>query len=1269
MIYIDLYLEKLDSNEQSKQFQFNEIVEQSQANVIVILGAPGSGKSSILKNYQESNKESVDMYNVKNFIELEKTTTKPILFLDGLDEFRNTSNDKVFVIEKLGSKISSLSNTKVVISCREMDWYGEDDKNALKDEVKTEVEIHRILPLNYSQQLELATKMEIDDSEKFVESLSNKGLINNPLMFVMMSKLYIEHPEFKIASKSKLYRSSIKNVREHNRRYKQNALNILDEDEIFKFGGYLATFYIFSNIDKFDETILERVSNIDFPLDKLHTILTSKLFIEQKFSHRTIAEFLAGNYLASDLLNNSVGIDVKRIKSLFTDSDKIPTELRGTYAWLCSISKNHELIAVDPYYQAIHGDNALFDIEQKKEILLDIRQYSQTSPYFYKFNHNLDLQGFYDVSLDDFFIQELNEAVILNNHYFYFICSVLDGSTVLGDNIRAVIKEKIFDKSIPDHYRDHLIQILNNEDDFLVEVLDKIKNNELDDEKDYLKEALLRKLYPTVINSKNVAQYLQLYHGNTIGHCFFLDDTPYVEQQRLVDEIHQFSLIQKYEEQQLLIHDSVKHFVDLYFLSTVLKFEEDLNAKEIYEVLKYFKSRYYKEYESIDFDRFSWRLKDGQNDEKIQKLANELYKFYVQDELERMNKDRFNFFNFQYFFRLQMSNNSYETLLSFISNTRNYDTNKLLFLDAISYAPRDDEKKIIPIVELQAIAKEFGIEQDLEMKLNPSKVEWEIKSEKRREEQRKKDQEEIKANEDHFDGRSDEEIQRSFNDLHWFSKFIYFKREKKESKFITQKTYKRLKEILGEVILNELIEPELLTIQQLAQKGNNRNIDKVYYTALALNNDNNITHKIKNDTFLKYLYMTSILSSHIGNIIKANFHEKVDTTFAISTQKEYIRILISTHISEIENIIVKYIKNETDVKSLKILTMTNTYNQRSFRDSFIDNFLSTFNFNISKEDLIQLKSFADESNKTTIEALECFSGKECEDFSMAMAIAIHSVFSCNKFRAFTPYPNPKRASVISKMMNAFNTEESIKDVNGIQSSKNICASFLTRDVLKVLKLEECKELLKEHKNDIWSNQIKHAIDEKKQAKMDSQGYGHYPLEYVKNFLLKQSIVSEKDFFEDVCIRLKKLVLRINDSRDEEKDKFYNLNTSKDENACRNILLNDLKLLYEHEWLLTREKHEANDKRVDLNIKYKNHDTYEVQIECKKDKNKNLLDGIQKQLINQYLYSSSSVQYGIYLIFYFGEIKRTPEKLLTELRTRIPNHYENKIEIILLDLRK
>ena len=1269
MSYIDLYLEKLNSKEQSKQFKFNEILEQFNSNVIVILGAPGSGKSSILKNYQESKKESVDIYNVKNFIELEKTTTKPILFLDGLDEFRNTSSDKVFVIEKLGSKISSLSNTRVVISCREMDWYGDDDKNALKDEIKTEVEIYRILPLNYSQQLELATNMDIDDSEKFVESLSEKGLISNPQMFVMMADLYIKNPKIKIAGKSELYKEYIKYTRENNPRYTRNKINILSEEETFKFGGYLATFYIFSSIDRFDEIILESIANTDFSLDKLNSILNTNLFMEQKFSHRTIAEYLAGNYLANNLLHSSVGLDVKRVKSLFTDNNKIPTELRGTYAWLCSISKNHELIAVDPYYQAIHGDNALFDIEQKKEIVLDIKQYAQTSPWFYKFNHNLDLQGFYDTRLEAFFVQELKEAIGLENHYLYFICAVLESAKRLGDAIRTTIKSNIIDNSIPDYYRDNLISLLKDEYDFLVETLNKIKDKDVIDNNDYLKESILWILYPSVISSKEIVEYLKLYVSDERYGCYFLQRTPEHEKRDLVVAIHQFCTKDKYIDQYSNQYLRYKFFLNEYFYGIINKYDNDFTANDIYTIIKDFKSQYYDEYQSIEFESYS--TKQEISNHQKQKLANDLYQLYV--------KDRFNlaaihqhgvFWGFEYFFNLKYPNNQYETLLGFMDKNIDKNINEELFFTALSYAKKDQDNNLIEINQLSKLAKKYKINEKFQKYLNPPKTEWQIENENFVAKKRQKDLEELEANEEHFEKKSDEEIQQSFSDLYWVSKFVYFDKEKKELNFITQKTYERLKEILRTAIYSELIEPELLTIQELAkQNGNNRNIDTMYYAALVLNNDLDVRNQIKSDVILKYFYINSLLSSNFGNINNANFHAKVGPYFALNTLKEYIFLLVSIHANELENVVMNDIDNETDIEILQDIVIYHGYYNKSFKDGFIDIFMKTYNFDISKENLTQLKSFADESNKITIEALECFIGEECEEFSMAMAIAMYEIFSHKNFRIFNPYPNSKRASMVSKMMGAFNTEESIKSVNGFQSQKNVCADFLTNQVLKVLKLEECEELLQNHINDIWTNQIKHAIDEKKQAKIDAQGYGHYPLEYVKDFLLKQSIISEKDFFEDVCIKLKDLITKINTNRDNQKDRFYNSTTSKDENACRDIIFNDLKLLHQSEWLFIREAYEANDKRVDINIKYKNYDSYEVQIECKKDKNPNLFDGIQEQLINQYLYESSNIQYGIYFIFYFGDDKREPEQLLEELKNKIPSHYENKIEIILLDLKK
>jgi hypothetical protein len=100
--------------------------------------------------------------------------------------------------------------------------------------------------------------------------------------------------------------------------------------------------------------------------------------------------------------------------------------------------------------------------------------------------------------------------------------------------------------------------------------------------------------------------------------------------------------------------------------------------------------------------------------------------------------------------------------------------------------------------------------------------------------------------------------------------------------------------------------------------------------------------------------------------------------------------------------------------------------------------------------------------------------------------------------------------------------------------------------------------------------------------------------------------------------------------------------------------------------LTKEKYEG-DNRADINIKYKANTSFEVQVECKKDNNSDIDTGIPNQLIGKYL--SSSAQYGIYLIFYFGKDKRNKEKLHDDLVNTIPPEYKNKIEVICIDLSK
>lgn len=74
---------------------------------------------------------------------------------------------------------------------------------------------------------------------------------------------------------------------------------------------------------------------------------------------------------------------------------------------------------------------------------------------------------------------------------------------------------------------------------------------------------------------------------------------------------------------------------------------------------------------------------------------------------------------------------------------------------------------------------------------------------------------------------------------------------------------------------------------------------------------------------------------------------------------------------------------------------------------------------------------------------------------------------------------------------------------------------------------------------------------------------------------------------------------------------------------------------------------------------------EVQIECKKDENRQIKTGIADQLVEKYL-NKENVNYGVYLVFNFK--KDDPEAMLKELVTTIPQDYENKIDVKYIDLR-
>lgn len=1264
MKYIELLLKKIDDN-LKKEYLLEEVLSNNK--FIVLLGSPGSGKTSLLKNYNEK-LENSEFLTIKRFLKLNHDLDKvtELLFLDALDEYRSLEKDKAFVIEELGYKLSKLikqnNSLKIIISCREMDWYGETDKTSLKEEIKCEVGLFAILPLNIAKQKELISLLGIENSEEFLRKFSNKGFLENPQMIKMLSNIWKESQE-EFSSKYNIYDKFIKLAKENNDKNERNK-NFLEETQRIRIIGYLSFYYIFSNIDEFSDDIIEKIINSEegYSKENIEWLLNTSIFIEKKFTHRTIAEFALAKFIYDYKLKTE--LEIEKIKSLFIKNGMIPTELGGTYAWLCSISRDKRFISMNPYYQAIYGDNSFFSIEDKKKVISAVRDYSQINPYFYNWEHRMELEGFYEKDLDELLIKELEKAIRMNNHYIYFLISIINQGLHPSKKIKEFVGKKITDGNLSNQYKLYFINLFENESEFLLEVVKLVNDKKISDESERLKRKLLNILYPEYIGFNEIIDYVNLdeYSEKYIGTYDFLYKTPFEEKYNVVDNI-----LRKHKElkEKYIISEKVEFFVEEYFLEYLLKYGERKNPKEIFNFIEHFNS-YYPEYHTIKFKKDF-----GEKQEDIEKnligLADELLEIFIEKKLNEYKEvERLNiYYEFTNFYRFTAPLNYSKIILSFIDEKGNQIINENLLIEAFRLDTNNENFK-----EIENVSKKLNIESKLKEWVNPEKADWEIKREEWEKERKEKEYLIKEKNEDYFLKKTDNEILNDINSLKISLNFIYSEDNGSNyEKFISKETIERLKKLLKKIIFNNKKWKKSITIKSLIKESPDasREIDRVFYISLVLNNElfPNIELELK-----KYLYILAIFNENSLRKLQGNFANKLEleeNSFCINILKEVIKLYLSTYLNKYKNLFNNLIDKENTIERLK--NIVKTFELES-NDRFIKVFLKIYGFDMKEEDFIQLEKISlNNENLDILNALILFNRNDKENFEKKDAENLFKIIKgdfSELYKNFRKLNSEKKIRAIDYLLNLFNTKELVAFEN-----ESECSEFLNQSALNFFNCEELEKLLNLYNNDlnIWKNRILNKINEKKQSESDSI-HDKFKISELKKFILTNTIISKEDFYKEVIYALKEFKNTVEDSRYNELKLFYNNEKSKRENECRDIILTMLKQKYDKIFDFTKEKSEA-DNRVDINVRYKENLNYEVQIECKIDDNKELYQGIKNQLINKYF--SSGVQYGIYFVFYFGEVNSRGQKNIEEMETRlkesIPTNYNSSIKVICINLNK
>jgi hypothetical protein len=157
-------------------------------------------------------------------------------------------------------------------------------------------------------------------------------------------------------------------------------------------------------------------------------------------------------------------------------------------------------------------------------------------------------------------------------------------------------------------------------------------------------------------------------------------------------------------------------------------------------------------------------------------------------------------------------------------------------------------------------------------------------------------------------------------------------------------------------------------------------------------------------------------------------------------------------------------------------------------------------------------------------------------------------------------------------------------------------------------------------------------------------------------------MNEYQFFKKVEIELDELIKRIERNENNEKDLFWENKKHKNEEKCRDALVN----LWKSNDNFIRESLIENF-RTDIEVVEKKRN-WKVRIECKLDKNPKLLKSLNEQLINKYL-NNREAKYGIYLVFYFGNKNESKEELEKKLKQQIPPKWKDKVSVKLLNLKK
>jgi hypothetical protein len=208
----------------------------------------------------------------------------------------------------------------------------------------------------------------------------------------------------------------------------------------------------------------------------------------------------------------------------------------------------------------------------------------------------------------------------------------------------------------------------------------------------------------------------------------------------------------------------------------------------------------------------------------------------------------------------------------------------------------------------------------------------------------------------------------------------------------------------------------------------------------------------------------------------------------------------------------------------------------------------------------------------------------------------------------------------------------------------------------------------------WNSQLRHAIYGQQQLRRIVL-FKPASVPEVCNTLANLQPANAADLHALVRDHLTLLAHEIRHGSTDNYDQYWDGDTPKVENLCRNVLLSHLRVrLHPLGVSAEQEGTYADQKRADIKVSY---GALHFPIEIKRNSNKDLWKAIREQLVAKYSRERSSDGYGIYIAFWFDISKKpaagdgkttpkTPQELQQRLAATVPQELSNKIKVLVID---